>query len=187
MTTIIDITGQRFGRLVVIEQSSKRTKTKGAYWKCLCDCGNEIIVIAANLKRGHTKSCGCLSKETRFLGNGESGLNYVIRAYKMNAELRGYEFNLTREQVKEITSKNCFYCNKPPERVGKGAKISRDGDYIYNGMDRVDNDKGYTLDNIVPCCYSCNVRKRGLSKEDMIKILEFLGYKIIPPKVDDRV
>lgn len=187
MTTISDIMGQRFGRLVVTEPSSKRTKTKGAYWKCLCDCGNEVVVISANLKRGHTKSCGCLSKETRFLGNEESGLNYVVRAYKRNAELRGYGFNLTREQVREITSKDCFYCGKPPKRVGKGAKFSRDGDYTYNGIDRVDNSDGYTLENVVPCCYSCNFRKGGLSKRDMIKSLEFLGYEIIPPKLDDRV
>ena len=59
-----DLTGQRFGRLVVIERS-KNSADGHARWKCQCDCGN-ITVVASNVlkkKTGGTKSCGCLVKE----------------------------------------------------------------------------------------------------------------------------
>lgn len=60
MSKLIDLTGQKFGRLTVIEKYGKYTPTK---WLCKCECGNEYIAIGNNLKRGFTKSCGCLQKE----------------------------------------------------------------------------------------------------------------------------
>lgn len=69
MGTLIDITGQRFGRLVVVQRSpdvivtrSRRTFGK-VMWLCICDCGNEITVDGVNLRAGRTRSCGCLQKE----------------------------------------------------------------------------------------------------------------------------
>lgn len=56
-----DLTGKRFGRLIVIERSpSVKGHTR---WRCVCDCGNTTIVFASPLKSGSTKSCGCLHKE----------------------------------------------------------------------------------------------------------------------------
>lgn len=60
MSKLIDLKGNKYGRLTVIEKYGKFTPTK---WKCKCDCGNECIVIGNNLKRGFTKSCGCMQKE----------------------------------------------------------------------------------------------------------------------------
>lgn len=57
-TTLIDLTGQRFGKLTVIKRASDSSTGK-TRWLCKCDCGNEKIVIGGNLKRGHTQSCGC--------------------------------------------------------------------------------------------------------------------------------
>jgi len=57
-----DLTGQRFGRLVVMSPAPPY-KGKYAQWRCICDCGNEKITITASLKNGRTKSCGCLSRE----------------------------------------------------------------------------------------------------------------------------
>jgi len=53
-----DLTGQRFGMLVVIDQAES-TATGQRRWVCKCDCGNEHTVMGANLKRGTTVSCGC--------------------------------------------------------------------------------------------------------------------------------
>ena len=53
-----DITGQRFGKLLVLENAGK-LDGKVYYWKCQCDCGNEIIVSGVRLRSGNTKSCGC--------------------------------------------------------------------------------------------------------------------------------
>lgn len=83
MPTFQDLTGNKYGRLLVKERAADRIQPSGQHcrmWICLCDCGNECIVSAQNLKSGHTKSCGCLFKETaskshlddltgRFFGN----------------------------------------------------------------------------------------------------------------------
>lgn len=58
----IDLTGRKFGRLLVIERA-ENFKSGDARFKCKCDCGNEVIAGSQNLKRGTTKSCGCLQKE----------------------------------------------------------------------------------------------------------------------------
>ena len=62
MGKVIDITGQRFGRLVVIERQLPNQNHK-AMWKCKCDCGNEIVAAGILLRRGQTSSCGCLQKD----------------------------------------------------------------------------------------------------------------------------
>lgn len=59
----IDLTGQKFGRLTVIESAEKQEKGKSHNWICECECGNQIVVPAHRLKNGTTKSCGCLLKE----------------------------------------------------------------------------------------------------------------------------
>jgi len=67
---LIDLTGQRFGRLTVLERAENYKQyldcgwyTTKATWLCRCDCGTECIVIGANLRRGSTRSCGCLRSE----------------------------------------------------------------------------------------------------------------------------
>ena len=62
MGKLIDLTGEKFGRLVIIEIANKNKR--GNYkWICLCDCGKEVVVVGHSIRRGHTKSCGCLQKE----------------------------------------------------------------------------------------------------------------------------
>lgn len=60
---IIDMTGKKFNRLTVIE-ISHRTARRRYFWRCLCDCGNETIIVGDDIRSGHTKSCGCLLKES---------------------------------------------------------------------------------------------------------------------------
>ena len=62
----LDLTGQRFGRLTVIKEADKYISPQGlkfVQWLCKCDCGNYTIVLATNLKKGTTKSCGCYNIE----------------------------------------------------------------------------------------------------------------------------
>jgi hypothetical protein len=65
MTKQIDLTGDRFGKLVAVKYH-KGTQTEECRirgrWECICDCGNTILVKTDNLRNGHTKSCGCLVK-----------------------------------------------------------------------------------------------------------------------------
>ena len=56
---LIDLTGERFGRLVVLRRD--KSKSDRVFWVCKCDCGKTVSVMGTNLKRGNTKSCGCLN------------------------------------------------------------------------------------------------------------------------------
>lgn len=56
-----DLTGERFGRLLVLSRSPKIAKN--SFWLCQCECGNKTEVDRASLKRGFTASCGCLRRE----------------------------------------------------------------------------------------------------------------------------
>lgn len=58
----LDLTGQRFGRLIAIEESG-RSKGRSVIWLCKCDCGNTHTVIAPMLKNGSIRSCGCLKRD----------------------------------------------------------------------------------------------------------------------------
>lgn len=60
MPKFIDLTGQRFGRLVVIRKEKSASQTR---WLTRCDCGVERVVQGGNLKNGTCKSCGCLQRE----------------------------------------------------------------------------------------------------------------------------
>ena len=73
--------------------------------------------------------------------------------YKSGAKQRGLEFSLTLEQFELFWKKPCYYCGGEIETIG---------------LDRVDNNIGYTMDNIVPCCITCNNMKRDLTQEKFI-------------------
>lgn len=92
---------------------------------------------------------------------GEASLNALYSVYRIQASKRHLSFELTRDQFKEITKKNCFYCGDEPHQKIK----NKNGDYIYNGIDRVDNTKGYLIENVVPCCGICNKAKSNKTLE----------------------
>lgn len=160
----IDETGNRYGRWQVLGRAES---TDGAaLWICRCDCGRESVVRGWMLRKGTSKSCGCLRVElfTKMasLPVGESALNSVIVNMKGNARRRGYGWNLSREFVREMIAQDCQYCGSKPLQLSK----ARNGNLRYNGLDRVDNSRGYEVDNVVPCCSICNTAKSNMSKAD---------------------
>src|SRR5436190_19682968 len=78
MPTLIDITGQRFGRLIVIEIAARKGPGGRSLWLCRCDCESKVVAWGGNLRSGNTKSCGCLRREVSYEnhfihGEGKSG------------------------------------------------------------------------------------------------------------------
>lgn len=66
MPQLISLTGNRYGRLLVVEHAGPRTLPSGRvkhYWLCRCECGTEKEIVGDSLKRGLTRSCGCLHRE----------------------------------------------------------------------------------------------------------------------------
>jgi hypothetical protein len=169
-----DLTGKKINRLLVLEPVPRNLYSRTKY-KCLCDCGKEIIVEGSKIKNGHTKSCGCY-RETVDYGSGarkpkgEANKNSLISSYKSNAKRKGYEFTLTDEEITNLFQSECFYCGSEPKNIYNRPKSN--GHYVYNGIDRKDNDIGYTLDNVVSCCSQCNYIKNSFNYDDFISWID---------------
>lgn len=98
MGKLVDLTGQVFGQLTVIE----RVKFPGeheSHWKCMCTCGNDIIAIAGNLKRGQTQSCGCTAYDR---GAAERIIDIAGQKFGMLTALY-----ITKRKSKEDTLWHC--------------------------------------------------------------------------------
>ena len=87
-----DLTGMRFGRLVVIAAARKHRSQNGKIyrmWSCICDCGKSVTVRTQNLVSGHTKSCGCVSREKLRNMNYKHGGCSNYRSERLYAVYRG--------------------------------------------------------------------------------------------------
>ena len=145
--------------------------------ECICDCGNKTMVLLHNLRRGNTKSCGCIKVEKHHkLGYGVSNCRMIIKVYQRHAKDRNISFQLTDNKIKELFSQSCFYCDAKPSNVA--AKGRSYGEFIYNGVDRIDNSKGYTIDNCVSCCRRCNALKSNMSIQEFKEIIQNLYNRI---------
>jgi len=186
----VDITSQKFGRLVALHDvgSEKRERV----WECICECGQFKTAMVSQLKNGRVKSCGCLRSELaskRAKGNiagvnklpvGEANLSNVIAGYKRGARKRNLEFALTRGQFKGLTQQNCFYCGARPSNSANSPESN--GIFIYNGIDRIDNDKGYIVDNCVSCCYICNQWKRAYTQQEFLTRVKLIYENLLRRK-----
>lgn len=175
-----DLTGRRFERLLVIEDLGIMERFY-RLWGCICDCGTKKAVRSRELLKGHTRSCGCLQDENRskygglagknILPKGIASANALYSGYRKSAKQRGHEWLISKETFYKLTSLPCHYCGQEPSKVGYGnSKHTTNGEYVYNGIDRADNSKGYLDGNAVSCCYICNVAKATMSQ------LEFFAW-----------
>jgi len=165
-----DLSGQRFGKLVADTRSNSQGRVR---WHCHCDCGNTIDVQAIHLKRGAIRSCKCLLKLRKYLEQGMAAKKSLYSVYQSRSKKYGREFSLSFEYFIELTSKNCTYCEKPPLQV-HGSKMKH-GSYIYNGIDRLDNEVGYDLENCVSCCRICNHMKRDMGQTEFLKHIQTIS------------
>ena len=148
---LIDLKGQKFGRLTVLERDGN--KGHEPTWKCVCECGNFTTVIGAELRKGNTTSCGCYAKE--------------VTSKRMKGKApHNKRHNMTKTRIYKTWSAMKRRCHNPHDTSyyrygGKGIEIcdewnNFDNFYawaISNGysdnltIDRIDNQKGYQPDN----------------------------------------
>lgn len=166
-----DLTGKRFGQVLVIKQAES-DKWKKKQWLCKCDCGNDKILVGNELVNGRSKSCGC--RRRRLMTPSEyCNENYVLREYKTGAKRRGYTWALTRKEAVSLLTTKCHYCGCSPTRV-KDQRPDVSKVFLHNGIDRKDPSEGYIPQNCVPCCTRCNYAKRDMTYQvflDFIKIV----------------
>lgn len=165
-----DLTGKTFGKLIVLRANGIKPK-RGILWLCMCECGHTFNVLGSSLRGGQQACRACSRKGINNIGSGVAAFNNIYASYRSGANRRGIAFELSKEEFKGLITQDCFYCGVSPTCVKSGKEIY--GEFIYNGIDRVDNSKGYIIDNCVPCCKFCNIAKRDLSQKEFIrKILQ---------------
>lgn len=81
--------------------------------------------------------------------------------YRHRAKEKAIPFFITFPEFLTLTTSPCYLCGQPPSQVAK--RSGRPGEFLYNGVDRIDNEAGYTLVNCAPCCGVCNSMKRDFS------------------------
>lgn len=144
MAKFIDLTGERFNRLIVIERA-ENTKHGSAQWLCKCNCGNICKVTANGLKSGNNQSCGCLHKET--FTNKKHGLCNT-RLYHTHNHMKDRCFNPNNKDYEIYHDKGM--CE---EWLGEHGAENFIEWSLANGykdnltIDRIDGTKGYSPDN----------------------------------------
>jgi 5-methylcytosine-specific restriction endonuclease McrA len=125
-----------------------------------------------NIRSGGTKSCGnysCKSVYNR-IRDKEAGYKSLIYSYKIHAKKRNIEWHLTYDEFKHFTKQICYYCGREPystyQLKDKNGNCRTGIPIIYNGIDRVDSNKNYTIDNCVTACKQCNISKMNYSLEE---------------------
>ena len=101
------------------------------------------------------------ASQRRYRSKSSKAMRFL---YIASAKKRGLLFDISEKAFTELISKECVYC-------GASSTNKR------NGLDRVDNSMGYTLENVVPCCFMCNQMKGKLSTEEFFDhIIRIIDY-----------
>lgn len=138
MVKKVNLTGQRFGRLVVLADSGKRYKGKSILWRCICSCGNITDVAGYNLKNGNTKSCGCLQRK-----HGESNRN-ITRLYRIWRNMKTRCYNPNQSNYKYYYAKGIKVYKKWKNDYLTFKKWALANGYKNDlTIDRIDNNGNY--------------------------------------------
>jgi len=171
-----DLIGKKFSRWTVVSRTRRRNRT---YLLCKCDCGNEREIMAYDLIKGKTKSCGCYAREiTSKIKRIEPGLaakRTVYNHYRVSSRYKDNSFELSFEQFLNLTQQDCHYCGEVLSNFESG---NGNGGFKYNGIDRKDNTKGYTIENCVSCCKKCNFIKKDMSYDEFINYIKKVAIQL---------
>ena len=177
--------GQKYNRLTVLEFAYSKKYLR--YFKVKCDCGTIKEVKGTLMITGQTKSCGCLALEVRTSKEGHTSFNHSYLRTKHNAASKNREFNLDFDYYCNLIIQDCVYCGEKAQPFNKylkndgtvmdaNAKYSKnciDRAWInINTLDRKNNDLGYTEENAVPCCWTCNQLKSEFHKDKFLRQVE---------------
>ena len=147
------MTGEKIGRLTVIEKVDVHTSPCGrrhGRWRCVCECGNEVIVLGYNLRRKKTLSCGCLLKSRK--NHVTHGLTDT-RLYTVWKGMNTRCSNPNHKHYKDYGGRGIQVCEEWREDFAAFNRWACDNGYDETAkrgqctIDRIDNNKGYCPEN----------------------------------------
>lgn len=185
----IDLRGQTFGFLKVLENVGNKPNDKHIFWKCFCDpklggCGNSIETSSAHLRNGSTKSCGCLRVITSKKNKGRmkgvyenkkswnwKGYESISKTYfeslRNSAGSRVHNFSITMKYIWELLVKQNFKCALSGLDICL-QRASADRNATAS-LDRIDSSKGYIEGNVQWVHKDINRIKNNLSEEKLFE------------------
>ena len=159
-----NILGKTFGNWKVIE-IIKKTNRPIKLLCTKCNVSISYITFYKLIKLTQDSCCRvCTCKlKRKNIRNVCTQVQYT--EYKRRAQRTNYMFSLTLEDIDNMLYSNCYWCNNPPNREFKRKYKKGYVSILRNGIDRLDNTKGYAKENCVPCCWDCNEMKKDRTIE----------------------
>lgn len=193
MKKVKDLTGQKFGRLTPLK--FLRIEKHKAIWLCQCDCGNFIEVRWVELTKGHTKSCGCLRKET--CSNINKTHNKTnTRLYSIWCDIKKRCYNKNSRCYKDYGGRGIAVCDEWKDDFVEFYNWSMSHDYNDTlTIDRIDVNRNYEPSNCRWTTYKQQARNTRRNRYFTIngethclsEWCEIYIYNINPKKVDCRL
>ncbi len=176
MPARLDRTGERFGRLVVVSPAA--SKASGTRWLCRCDCGAEIAVFTNALRNGHTRSCGCLRKESsgkaRFR-HGAATVRPFTPTYRSWASMRKRVHGRTFEHYESYVRHGIKVCSRWDSFVNFLADMGERPD--GHTLDRIDVSKDYEPNNCRWATHKVQANNRRLRRSEADVIAARVQYE----------
>lgn len=146
MSKLINLIGQKFERLTVVERATNTSAGK-TRWLCKCECGNHKTVLGEHLKNGHTKSCGCFKKE-KFKPKIKHGLTHT-RLYNIWASMKSRCYNKNNQKnYKDYGERGITVCDDWKNNFNAFKKWAYENGYSENlTIDRIDVNGNYEPNN----------------------------------------
>lgn len=166
---VIDMIGQVFGRLTVVERVPNPKRNDQAKWKCICECGNEAIVHGHRLRSGSTKSCGCFRRDRAgnlYKKHGKSKTPAYTMFYdaRKRAQKLGLPFDLDPDKIKV-----------PEMCPALGIRLSCNGPRDTRpSLDRVEPLKGYTAANTNVISFRANRIKSDATADELEAVAKYI-------------
>lgn len=171
MSRIVDLTGQKFDRLIVVKKIGKN-KFNNILWECQCDCGNKKITTSTNLIKGICKSCGCLHKE----GNRRTHKMSKSRIYNIWHKMNERCYNVNDNAYRNYGARGIkVYKYWQPQNNGfiNFYKWSTKNGYKEDlSIDRINNNGNYTPKN----CRWITMKEQANNKRNNL-VIEYKGVK----------
>ena len=177
MANKIDLTGNRFGRLIVLEHIGYKCFPSGGrhlLWKCKCDCGNFTNVTTEKLKSCSTRSCGCLAREIRSKRKGQNATNYkngitFTRLGYIYLEIKQRCYNPNNQNYHNYGGRGITMCDEWKNNFQNFYDWSMSHGYSDDlTIDRIDNNGNYEPSN----CRWVDMKKqtRNNSRNHIVKL-----------------